>query len=1240
MTKTVNHIISRFRWNTSFDEKERVYELQESISFWSRNHMPREINTVFDQICSSGQTLRIQSIELDLGIIDFHNLYNELSSKLSQKLRETLMNLILYPGKGGQQIKILHEDMSSIDMLRTFLLQGVIPWSHTAINGSVHQILAMQLRDNQKKVIAVIREIGVNEYVRRRIAWQVRDDNMFKIIEGLAPNNHSQIVDFSNEFIKIQHKETLVQTAGSDFKKNVWFWVLNHLLTERGTLFNKIAFVRSTILQMANHYNVDYHELFGLIEQVIDTITEDSHMNNEFIVVLKTLSLEHKSAPHIATKRNKDTIDFWSALERYFLHPSLRKKASKKTEFNELIISLAKQDKKRLETMILSLYGGNVDRWLNTIEDVTDTALEIIYSSLLSSSSHILITVIQFLDQSGLKKVFKTDQKTVRQIALSFALTHRKLSFDTKTILQYYITALSEKSKESRETVLGRLANLEILSSVKRLSSITMYNNLNTIISNELAVKNALFSEEKFNTILDKLMIAIEKKKNQQQSFIELQKSFLKWIRLLPVNVLDLLTLYPNKKQLITYIPLLLDEYDAEVLIENSKKESSSVLLAFRDSIHSSKVEKGNTKVIMTLEGILMTLGLQISIGHPISNKRNFLELLIEALAKKISQSDFPDFILCIQEVLQHKKIKSLGFSEAFLEKLQVRFKKKKRLFGVALITQIIETRTDGQRDIAKILATELHAKKINNKEFLDKKNTILKYLLPKGETLKQDLITEYTKKIAQKLKNSIAKEIYQELEIIYWRCIADFSCYNGDIDRFKKVFARAVLYRFSVVKEGETCIHIEKPLITPTAKEKHIYPIKNGIKIPILQKEALIIQNDSFKTVLTASQEPSNDIQQCADKNKTEELCYHILMHHEIPSWFAHQKGSTPNQVLHEIIQHYPLVLFKVIKDKVICEAGIHRICHKIELSTIIISIGKLYPIRQKQLDVLEKFHIALASISLSGISARAVQHILFQKIVKAWATDNWRMVSPEYIWNELLWEICSKTSVSKQEFFEALYPIRILLPATLQISYDITTNIDKGSTTQKEKLPEVLLKKVKNSNEEVFDLKEGIAIKNAGLVLLSTYILMLFERLDIIRDNDFKNEDSRLDAVHYLQYLVTGFSSTEESFLPLNKILCGLPVTHPVKDGVQISEAHKELINGMINAATGYWSAIGTCSIDGFRGNWLVRDGVLTEEEDRWQLTVEKRSYDVLIHQSPFSFSIIKLPWMDKPLYVTWPY
>ncbi len=168
----------------------------------------------------------------------------------------------------------------------------------------------------------------------------------------------------------------------------------------------------------------------------------------------------------------------------------------------------------------------------------------------------------------------------------------------------------------------------------------------------------------------------------------------------------------------------------------------------------------------------------------------------------------------------------------------------------------------------------------------------------------------------------------------------------------------------------------------------------------------------------------------------------------------------------------------------------------------------------------------------------------------------------------------------------------------------------------------------------------KEGIPISNAGLVLLNNYVLMLLERLGAIKDNAFISDSAQLDAVHYLQYIVTGQSQTEESLLPLNKVLVGLSPNTPVKNSIDMTETQKQLIDGMITSTISFWTAIGDASIMGFRGNWLVRDGILRETENHWELTVEKRAYDVLLIKSPFSFSIIKLPWMEKPLHVTWPF
>ena len=167
-----------------------------------------------------------------------------------------------------------------------------------------------------------------------------------------------------------------------------------------------------------------------------------------------------------------------------------------------------------------------------------------------------------------------------------------------------------------------------------------------------------------------------------------------------------------------------------------------------------------------------------------------------------------------------------------------------------------------------------------------------------------------------------------------------------------------------------------------------------------------------------------------------------------------------------------------------------------------------------------------------------------------------------------------------------------------------------------------------------------EGIPVNNAGLVLLNGYIELLFDRLGLFNGSrTFLNAEAPFYAIKYLQFLATGTINTEKDVLVLNNILCGVPLLTPIKHDLEVSATNKELIESLIKAAIGQWPQIGQSSIDGFRGNWLLREGLLVEYADRWELTVEKKAYDILIARSPFSLSVIKYPWMDKPIHVNWP-
>lgn len=165
-----------------------------------------------------------------------------------------------------------------------------------------------------------------------------------------------------------------------------------------------------------------------------------------------------------------------------------------------------------------------------------------------------------------------------------------------------------------------------------------------------------------------------------------------------------------------------------------------------------------------------------------------------------------------------------------------------------------------------------------------------------------------------------------------------------------------------------------------------------------------------------------------------------------------------------------------------------------------------------------------------------------------------------------------------------------------------------------------------------------ERIALANAGMVLMAPYLPRLFGMLGLVADGVFVDRDAAERAVHLLQFAVSGETSTPEYALPLNKLLCGLPLDAPVAAGIELTVAERETIEGLLEALIAAWSALGRTSIDGLRQSFLMRDGELALGPQGWELAVAHGPFDMLMDRLPWSFSIVRFGWMPTPLHVSW--
>lgn len=163
---------------------------------------------------------------------------------------------------------------------------------------------------------------------------------------------------------------------------------------------------------------------------------------------------------------------------------------------------------------------------------------------------------------------------------------------------------------------------------------------------------------------------------------------------------------------------------------------------------------------------------------------------------------------------------------------------------------------------------------------------------------------------------------------------------------------------------------------------------------------------------------------------------------------------------------------------------------------------------------------------------------------------------------------------------------------------------------------------------------------IEDAGLVLLHPFLPRLFTATGL------SAADGRLQRAHLpraaalLHWLAVGRAEVYEFELGLAKLLLGLApdAPLPIAAGLLSSDDRAEA-DHLLQSTIQHWAALGHTSVHGLRQSFLQRHGLLRNGTDGWLLQVEPRAYDVLMGRLPWSLSLVRLPWMAKPLYTEWP-
>ena len=164
-----------------------------------------------------------------------------------------------------------------------------------------------------------------------------------------------------------------------------------------------------------------------------------------------------------------------------------------------------------------------------------------------------------------------------------------------------------------------------------------------------------------------------------------------------------------------------------------------------------------------------------------------------------------------------------------------------------------------------------------------------------------------------------------------------------------------------------------------------------------------------------------------------------------------------------------------------------------------------------------------------------------------------------------------------------------------------------------------------------------ERCVVDNAGVVIVSAYLPVLFDRLGYLERGRFRSSLHGDRAVHLVRHL--SHAESARGLDPVCRLLCGTLSNGRYTETLFLTEDEIATGTDLLAGIIGNWPALKTTTVDGLREGFLARDGILELRADgAWHLDVASRGWDVLLDRLPWGLTPIRHPWMASLLHVHW--
>ena len=227
----MKHQIKKQLFELTLSQRKDAYRVQQLVSEHYRTHIIQLLEKAFDELAPAEDILRIEKLEIDLGIIHEREIETRrwedlLFKKLTEQLSLMMQNRETFP-----ELTVLEKNESIADQWLHYMQHGYLPYNATKADGEWLLQVLTAFASDYRSITALRALIHGSDIATERIVLQHNISFLVALLEALCSTSQKAIPVIIEELTDIlewqnQLKEDKIEGGRKGISLQVWSRVL------------------------------------------------------------------------------------------------------------------------------------------------------------------------------------------------------------------------------------------------------------------------------------------------------------------------------------------------------------------------------------------------------------------------------------------------------------------------------------------------------------------------------------------------------------------------------------------------------------------------------------------------------------------------------------------------------------------------------------------------------------------------------------------------------------------------------------------------------------------------------------------------------------------------------------------------------------------------------------------------------------------------------------------------------